>query len=445
MIQLPPIDGQSDIPVYRQLYAALKSSILAGDLQHGDRLPPTRDLAQQLNLNRATVSAAYALLEEDGLVNGQVGRGSFVQNKATEDGEISFATSRPSTDLFPVNEFQATAQEVLSRDLLKILQLGSPHGYAPLRNFLIEEAIAEGVFHPDRDDLLITSGCQQALDLIQKALIPAGAAVLTSEPIYPGLRNAFSQSVTVDPSAPRIEARIVTPSFHNPTGETMTLAERSQLAASPELLIEVDIYSRLRYTGDALPTIRSLSTSNQTLLLRSFSKIAFPGLRVGWVIGAKPLIQKLALAKQWTDLHSDQLSQAIMLEFARSGRLQQHLGNVLEAGRIRLQTTIKTLEQVLPQGSTFTRPEGGMNLWVTLPRGCDTASMLEKARRVDVNYLPGRYFSLSAPMNESFRLSFAGLSPQQITEGLRRLAPLFEEEARIASRYQEPLPAMAMV
>lgn len=445
MIQLPQIDGQSEIPMYRQLYEGLKGSILAGSLHPGDRLPPTRDLATQLGLNRATVSAAYALLEEDGLVSGQVGRGSFVQDRGlAEPKEISFSTSRPAEELFPLEEVREVTAEVMRRSAAEVLQLGSPLGYGPLRSYLMDEAMAEGVFDPELDDLLITSGCQQALDLIHKALIGPSGFVLAEEPIYPGIRNAFGRSLTVDAGQAGIEAMIVTPSFRNPTGYTMSLAERRQLAEpGRRLLIEVDIYSRLRYEGEGLPTIRSLGSAG--LLLRSFSKIAFPGLRVGWVIGPKGLIQKLATAKQWTDLHSDQLSQAILLEFARSGRLEAHLQRVLEAGRTRLKTTLEMLEQVLPIGSRFTRPQGGMNLWVTLPAGCDSAAVLERARREGVSYLPGRYFSVATPMNESFRLSFAGLSPSRIVEGLRRLGPLFEDEAKIASRYQDPRPEMAMV
>jgi len=292
---------------------------------------------------------------------------------------------------------------------------------------------------------LITSGCQQALDLIHKALLGPGGRVLAEEPIYPGVRNAFGTALTVDARQAGIEAAIVTPSFRNPTGYTMTIREREALAADARRwLIEVDIYSRLRYEGEALPTVKSMGGS-RVLLLRSFSKIAFPGLRVGWVIGPKEMVQRLATAKQWTDLHSDQLSQAILLEFARAGHLERHLERVLEAGRQRLKVTLDTLAQVLPAGSSFTRPAGGMNLWVTLPPGCDSAAVLEKARREGVNYLPGRYFSVATPMNECLRLSFAGLSPARIVEGLRRLGPLFAAEAQIASRYQDPQPVMAMV
>ncbi len=441
--QFPKIDDQSELPVYRQLYIGLRDGILAGVLRDGERLPPTREMAQHMGLNRATVSAAYALLEQEGLISGQVGRGSFVQYQGgPPTKEISFATSRPAEELFPLEEIRTLTTEVMRHSAAAVLQLGSPFGYEPLRQYLMEQAAAEGVFDPEEDDLLITSGCQQALDLIRKALMEPGETAVVEEPVYPGLKNAFEGRLSLSGTS----IKFVTPSFRNPTGYTMTLAERYQLAQGQErLLVEIDIYSRLRYTGDPLPAVRALGCRHRCLLLRSFSKIAFPGLRVGWLIGPRPLVAKLAAAKQWTDLHSDQLSQAILLEFARTGGLDRHLARVLAAGRERLRSIVETLEAVLPPGSRFTRPEGGMNLWVTLPEGCDAAALLEKARRAGVTFLPGRYFGLESGFTESLRLSFAGLSPGRITEGLRRLEPLFSEEARIAARMKEPAPEMAMV
>lgn len=447
MLRLPPIDAHSGQPIYRQLYEALKHSIMTGALRPGDRLAPTRELAQEMGLNRATVSAAYELLEADGLISGQVGRGSFVQSR-----EISFATSRPAEDLFPLEDFRAATEEVIRSKASQILQLGSPKGYGPLRDYLVEEAMEEGAFDPAVDDLLVTSGCQQALDLIQRTLINPGSLVLVEEPVYPGLRNAFQGRLTANPNASAIQAQVLTPNFSNPLGRTMNLEERKALLREAErserMLIEVDVYSQMRYKGKALPNLRQLGAARQTLLLRSYSKIAFPGLRVGWVIGPREWIQRLGQTKQWTDLHSDQLSQAIMLEFARSGRLKSHLERVLAAGRAALAATISGLEEALPPGSSFTRPEGGMNLWVSLPAGCQAEAVLEEARREGVSFLPGKHFSLTQPYRENLRLSFAGLSPARIEEGLRRLKPLFAAEAQRAQSVadnREPLPAMAMV
>jgi 2-aminoadipate transaminase len=447
MLRLPPIDANSGQPIYRQLYEALKHSIMTGELRPGDRIAPTRELAQEMGLNRATVSAAYELLEADGLISGQVGRGSFVQSR-----EISFATSRPSEDLFPLEDFRAAAEEVIRSKASQILQLGSPKGYGPLRDYLVEEALEEGVFDSASDDLLITSGCQQALDLIQRTLIAPGAQVLVEEPVYPGLRNAFQGRLTANAFSAGIQAQVVTPNFSNPLGKTMPLDERKTLVREAErtdrMLVEVDVYSQMRYRGKALPGLRQLGAQKQTLLLRSYSKIAFPGLRVGWVIGPREWIQRLGQTKQWTDLHSDQLSQAIMLEFARSGRLKSHVERVLAAGRAALGATIAGLEDSLPAGSSFTRPEGGMNLWVSLPAACNAEAVFEEAKRAGVSFLPGRHFSLTQPYRENLRISFAGLAPARIEEGMRRLKPLFAAEAQraqSAASNLEPLPAMAMV
>jgi 2-aminoadipate transaminase len=275
---------------------------------------------------------------------------------------------------------------------------------------------------------------------------------LVEEPVYPGLRNTFAGKLTSDARQAGIAAQVVTPNFSNPLGRTMALEERKALVRELErterMLVEVDVYSRLRYRGKALPGLRQLGARRQTLLLRSFSKIAFPGLRVGWVVGPREWIQKLGQTKQWTDLHSDQLSQAIMLEFARSGRLDRHLEKVLAAGRAALEATLAALELALPKGSRFTKPEGGMNLWVSLPAGASAEAVLEAARREGVTFLPGRHFALTQSYREHLRISFAGLSPARIQEGMRRLAPLFAAEVQRASGARDSmdaLPAMAMV
>jgi len=422
----------------------------SGRLEAGTKLPPTRELAGQLGLNRATVSAAYELLEADGLIVGQVGRGSFVASTAgsrnsAPPGLISFASSRPSEMLFPVEEFRAACNEVIrSAEVQDVLQLGPPSGYGPLRRYLLQRARDEGIAGDD-DDILITSGCQQAFDLLQRSFVMNGETVAIEDPVYPGLKHVFERAgarVSGIPIAPssldfaklaRMERPaivVVTPNFQNPTGNTLSLEARQELLAFVErtgaLLIENDVYGELRYEGETLPLIKRLSPLRGTLVLRSFSKLAFPGLRVGWAIGPRPLIERLTATKQWSDLHSDQLSQAVLLRFAESGRLEQHRERVLRTGRERLRAALSACEKHLPAGSHWTRPEGGMNLWARLREPLDTAELLPAAEREGVSYLPGRHFALGTPEHGSLRISFAGESPERIESGIAILARVFK-------------------
>ena len=268
----PNLRQDSDVPLYRQLFEQIAAKIRSGTWPRGERLPATRELAGQLGLNRTTVSAAYELLESEGLIAGQVGRGSFVTGEAAgaagvdwsgllERGDggktayssvagragISFAMSRPSRALFPLDEFRASCAAVLQRgDLADILQLGSPSGYEPLRRYLMEEARRQGAAGSG-DDLLITNGCQQALDLIGRVLLRPGDTVAVEEPIYTGLKNLLSgmgaQLVGIPVGADGMEVAqlervlererprflVVTSNFQNPTGATLPLASRRAL------------------------------------------------------------------------------------------------------------------------------------------------------------------------------------------------------------------------
>jgi 2-aminoadipate transaminase len=483
----PILHHDSEIPLYRQLYEQISAEIRAGRLANGDRLPPTRELAGQLGLNRTTVSAAYELLESEGLIAGQVGRGSFVTGQsraetgvdwrplldrldalsapAPNEGEgISFVMSRPSRDLFPLDDFRASCEAVLrSVDLAGILQLGSPCGYEPLRRYLFEEARNQGLAGAG-DDLVVTNGCQQGLDLISRVLLRAGDAVILEDPVYPGIRNLLSgmgarligiptgpdgMDVTqlehaMERERPRFV--VVTPNFQNPTGATLpaaarrTLIELTRAAGVP--IIENDAYGDLRYFGEDQTAIKQLDTRGGTVLLRSFSKVSFPGLRVGWAIGPKALLDRIRQAKEASDLHTDQLSQAVLLEFAASGRLASHRRCVLRAGAERLSATLEACRTWLPAGSWWTRPEGGMNVWVRLPEACDASELLTRAREAGVTYLPGRTFAVGRQESGTLRLSFAGLTPEQIGRGLAILGKVASEEMEADRRQTEPRPAM---
>jgi 2-aminoadipate transaminase len=485
----PILDHQAEVPLYRQLFEQIAGQIRSGHLARGSRLPATREMAGLLGLNRTTVSAAYEILEAEGLISGQVGRGSFVTgapttasgvdwNRLLERNEtplpspsagwsrdiISFAVSRPSRDLFPLDEFRESCARVLARpDLADILQLGSPSGYEPLRRYLMEEARRQHVAGPG-DDLLITNGCQQALDLIGRVLLRPGDTVAVEDPLYTGLKNLLTGMgaqlcgipVGVDgmdyAQAERVLERerprflVVTSNFQNPTGVTLPLAGRRALLDAARKfgvpVIENDAYGELRYSGDPLPSLKQLDESGGAVLLRSFSKISFPGLRVGWAVGPKPLIDRLRNSKEAADLHTDQLSQAVLLEFAESGRLQAHRARMLRAGSERLAATLEACAANLPPGTRWTRPEGGMNLWVRLPEPLDAGELLARAQRAGVTYLPGRYFAVSRLDPGALRLSFAGLAPEEIRAGLAILGRTIRAGLETAVADFEPSPAM---
>ena len=488
MIPDPKLDAQSEVPLYQQLHRHFTGLIRSGALRQGDRLPPTRELAGLLGLNRTTVSAAYELLESEGLITGHVGRGSYVTAAAPASeglnwdaildathaspsqpavaGAISFAVSRPSEDLFPMDDFRTSCEEVMAGpDFAAVLQLGSPGGYEPLRQYLMELARNEGVMRAG-DDLIVTSGCQQALDLVRRVLIRTGDKVLVEEPVYPGLKNLFLEAGAeltgvpvnadgMDPShleralaKSRFKAFVVTSNFQNPTGATLSGDARASIPrlarSAGTVLIENDIYGELRYEGVPLATLKQSDDRGDTILVRSFSKISFPGLRVGWAIGPRAVIARMMAAKQLSDLHSDQLSQAVLLRFAESGRLEAHHAHILQAGAERLKTVLAACELHLPAGTQFTRPQGGMNLWVQLPEPLDAGELLARAQREGVTYLPGKYFAVNRPQTGSLRLSFAGLRPAEIEKGVKILGGIFSSELeRLRGAWsREPAPAM---
>jgi len=485
----PSLDQRSEAPLYRQVYEQFASRIRSGELARGERMPATRELAGLLGLNRTTVAAAYEILESEGLIAGHVGRGSFVtgnRSAATAGADwsallgssgqeasgplagaaqdvVSFVMSRPSGALFPLDEFRASCAAVLARsDLADILQLGSPSGYEPLRRRLLDEARGQRLAGPG-DDLIVTNGCQQALDLIGRVLLRPGDRVLVEDPVYTGLKNLLAGmgarlvGIPVGPGGLDLERLehalgrekprflVATSNFQNPTGATLPLAARRALIgmarAAGVPVVENDAYGELRYHGQPLPAIKELDESGSTVLLRSFSKVSFPGLRVGWALGPKPLIDRLRHAKEASDLHTDQLSQAVLLEFSVSGRLEAHRQHVLRAGSERLAATLDACRRYLPAAARWTQPEGGMNVWVRLPEPLDAGELLPRARKEGVAYMPGRYFAVSHPAPGALRLSFAGLAPDEIRAGLRALGRVVEAGLEDSRSSFDPAPA----
>ncbi|MBV8898327.1 MAG: PLP-dependent aminotransferase family protein [Acidobacteriaceae bacterium] len=465
------LDSASAVPLYRQLADSVTRLIAQGVIQSGEKLPATRELASQLGLNRTTIAAAYSSLEDAGLIRGHVGRGSFVAENVSRlraaaakhavatipapsrplpGIDISFANSRPSSDAFPLEQFRRIAKEVIEGpEAAEILQLGPTHGYAPLRRLLLNDALEADVARAG-DDLIMTNGCQQALDLLARVFASGDSTVAIEDPVYHGLIRVFARSraellpIPIDEGGLDVNALeealeghhprllMVTPSFQNPTGATLSFERRKRIVSLAQrhgtVLVENDIYTELRYRGQPLPTLKSLDESGNTILLRSFSKVLFPGLRVGWAIAPRAIVTQLADAKQTSDLHSDQLSQAVLLRFTESGESHRHLENTKLEGQKRLAAVFAACRQFLPQGATFTSPEGGMNLWIELPAPLTADLLLTRTQERGVDFLPGRYFSVRGAHARGFRISFGGLPPDQISRGIQILGDCARRE-----------------
>jgi 2-aminoadipate transaminase len=508
------LQPESHVPLYIQLRDQLRALVNTGDLRHGDRIPASRELAMQLGVHRTTVANAYAELESEGLIRGHVGRGTFIcgesegqkippalhpsplngtlrweslfadergedglnrLTQAAPRGAISFVMARPATEFFPVEDLRSCSNAVWRREGPEILQFGSSDGYSGLKEVLVSMLRGEGYEAAD-ENLLITDGCQQALDLLCKTFLRPGDTVLIENPTYSGtlailagarvrvlgvpVRTDSGPGTTpgVDVAAieavlmqNRVKMMVLTPDFHNPTGTTLPVAERRrllELAARFQVpVIEDHIYARLRARGERVPSLKQLDHSNLVIQIDSFSKIAFPGLRVGWIVAPANVIERLRLVKQTTDLHTGQLGQAILAEYMRRGLLTRHLERTRKAYSSRLAALEQALGHHMPHGTKWTRPEGGMCVWVELPPGFDASELLIHVRERGVLFSPGRYFYLQNPMPNTLRLGFPGLNEREIARGIATLADVLRIEMRKRQRgaRRAEMPRVALV
>src|SRR5271170_478892 len=496
------LQPESHVPLYVQLRDQLRALVHAGDLRPGDRIPASRELAVALGVHRTTVANAYAELESEGLIQGHVGRGTFIWANgnglkitppappvldgvrgirwellfADERGEevlsrltaaapedaLSFVMARPAEEYFPVEELQTCINTVLRREAVEVLRLGPSDGYPALKEAIIELLRTEGI--PAKDEnVLITDGCQQALDLISKAFVRPGDSVILENPTYPGAVAIFhgararclSVPVKTHPepgsalgidlealeatlAANRVKLIVLTPDFQNPTGTSMPLASRRkvlELAARHQVpVVEDHIYARLHAREERIPSLKQLDRSNLVIHIDSFAKVAFPGLRVGWIVGPPAAIERLRQVKQTTDLHTDQLAQATLAEFLRRGLFTKHLAKMRKVYASRLVALDEALRKHMPEGTRWTRPEGGMCLWMELPPGFDASELLIHAKERGVLFAPGRYFYVQNPLPNTLRLGFASLDEKQIARGVATLADLLKVEMRKRQR-----------
>jgi DNA-binding transcriptional MocR family regulator len=361
---------------------------------------------------------------------------------------ISFAGGLPAPELFDLDGLRAAFEGVLSTPAgRRHLQYAPTEGNADLRALVADRMTARGL-PTTAADLLITTGSQQALTLIAAALLDPGAVVAVEEPTYLAALQCFqlagARIVTVpgdddgiDPAAlagvlhtERPNLLYLVPTFANPTGRTLTPARRAAVARLAATygtwVVEDDPYGELRYRGEPVPALAAQpAAADRVLHLGSFSKIAAPGLRLGWVRTPAQLRRALTVAKQAADLHTSTIDQAAAAAYLATTDLEAHVRGLRDAYRVRRDAMIAAMPCTAPPGSTWTDPDGGMFTWLRLPAGSDSAALLPEALKRDVAFVPGAPFYASHPDPATLRLSFTTHTAEEITEGMRRLAATF--------------------
>lgn len=373
---------------------------------------------------------------------------SFIREilKITQRPEIiSFAGGLPSPATFPVDVMKAAYDKVLSETGKVALQYGPTDGYGPLREWIANSLSTEGSrILPEQ--ILMTSGSQQALDLLGKVLIDEGSRVLVETPSYLGALQAFSvyrpefKSVDTDehglvPSsiaAVAEGARLLysLPNFQNPTGRTLSVERRQELVETCARLgvplIEDDPYGALSYRGEPMPKMVAMNPDG-VIYMGSFSKVLTPGIRLGYVCAPLPLVRRLELAKQAADLHTAQLTQMVVHEVVKDGFLDQHIPTIRKLYGDQCQVMLDAMAEHFPASVTWTRPEGGMFIWVTLPKSIDAMKLLDQSLAARVAFVPGAPFYANEPETNTLRLSFVTVPPERIREGIAILGKLIKD------------------
>jgi 2-aminoadipate transaminase len=374
---------------------------------------------------------------------------------------ISFAGGLPAPEAFPIESIREASDFVLDEMGAKVLQYYPTEGYVPLRKMLCGFSATQGV-EASIDNVLITSGSQQALDLIGKVFINRGDLILVESPTYLGAIQAFNaygaeylavpfddQGMQTDALEEALRAGpkliYVVPNFQNPTGVTMSLKRRQRLVELADQygvpIVEDDPYGKLRYEGEYIPPVIAVDAEfrgqceetycGNVIYLSTFSKTLAPGLRMAWVTAPVVVIQKFVQAKQGADLHSPTFNQAIAYEAAKDGFLAQYIEKIKAIYGERRMVMLAALEEHFPAGTKWTRPEGGMFLWVTLPEGIDASEILQKAVQRKVAFVPGGPFHANGGGKNTMRLNFSNAQPEMIREGIARLGQVLKEELKV--------------
>lgn len=469
--------------MYRQIAEHIRGEIDAGALRPGTRLPPIRALAADVGVNRDTVALAYEALATEGLLESVVGRGTFVRGLApapapgqpvevslapTVENLLAYENARPrfgaGSDVvplhslipdpafYPVDAFRRALQRVMARDGADLLRYGPPQGHPGLRQVIAERFERSGC-RISADEVVLCHGASQGISLALRLFAEPGDAVAVELPTYHnvlstlvalGLRAAPVPLGSDGPdleqlertlSRPDVKAFYTIPTFHNPMGTTTSLGARRQLlevaARCGVPLIEDGFEMDLRSSGRDVPPLAALDERGLVVHLSSFSKSLFPGARVGSISARGRALEALVALKHSTDLSDAMPLQAALEEFVRSGVYDRHLARMRRILRARTQAILEALEREMPEGTLWTRPEGGYQVWVELPFEVDTRDLLADAAREGVLFAPGSQFFADRGPSRALRLTLAQANESEIRRGVAILGQVVRRRQQI--------------
>lgn len=497
LLRLPKADGT---PLWRRLDAAIREGIETGRYKPGDRLPSVADLARDLKISRLTVLKAFRGLEEEGLLSSQVGRGTFVSGgpapspapdapvpSADAKPEVARALRRlregwarglrelmgverrpgtidlsggvPSPDTVPEGLLERLSRDVVRKDARRLYAYPGPAGLLEMREAVARTLSARGI-PVSADEVIVTNGSQQAIALAAAWGQEEGRTVLCETPTYTGIPSAFMLFGHAVRSVPwsgegldlrplEAEGRerkpllYVCPDFHNPTGVTMSEPRRVEIAEwakrTGALVVDDQIFREMRFEGREPASLYSLLAPGRRILVGSVSKSFMTGLRIGYLVADLPLVADLLPYKRSMDLGSPSLVQAIAAAFLNEG-YASHLEAMRSYYRVRRDAALEALAEHMPEGTTWTRPEGGFQLWVTLPDGASSIALFLQGIERGVAIVPGPAHDVDGGCLSSFRLGYGHGTPAKIRQGVRRLADAAKAVLSSPSREARGLP-----
>jgi DNA-binding transcriptional MocR family regulator len=479
-----PLDRERPVPLARQIQAHFERLIAEGLLAPGVKLPATRELAHSLRVNRATVALAYEELVAAGLARAHVGQGTFVAGPAPMlppaaaappapidwtallsrsarvaaadeerrralgttngggDTAISFAGGMPDSTLFPTEAFRRVLNGVVRDEGAALLQYSPVGGYGPLRRYLSGYLLRFGV-EARAEEILVVNGSQQGFDLIARTLVDPGDLVAIEQPTYTGAMQSFRSfgarllPVDWDGGGPRPDVferlcerqapklLYCQPSAHNPTGLTIAPEVGRRLLAAATRhqvpIVEDGFDGSLCYGRPGTP-LKAADRAGVVIYIGTFSKILFPGLRLGWLVAPPAVVERLHAAKQLADLHTSALLQAAVHRFCERRLLERHVARIAAEYARRRSVLLAALRRRMPEGVSWTEPHGGFSLLLTLPPGLSAMALLPAALERGVAFTPGPAFFLDGAGDRTLRLAFSSVAAARIDEGVRRLA-----------------------